>query len=435
MANYFCISLRGTDFVTVSESARDFMDEFVKDGRAEVKSDGNYFVDRNPAIFHYILDYLSGRKLHLPRNICAIEAREEIEFWMIPLEAVPKCCYEVLYSDNMSSYEAIEEMEEYMAQGVCPIETEIKCSKGKLQEVRETLSRALVDPGSSLLGKIWLFLVAVFTLTAVVCYLLHSNSEFRVTRENIPPIPDNNTYNFFFSNPKRTVLITKVVSREHMILEIISNVFLLFDLFLRFLITHRKKAFILSPPNVIELVSVVISFFISIADRNPSIVIDNIAADKLMVVCGFIYSLRILRLLRLAETTAEMNILRLCFKKSWKIIALLFMVFTIFSILFGSGMYWAEFENAETFPNILISIWWAVVTITTVGYGDHYPKTTFGYLVASLTALFGLLLIAMPIAALSSNFGIIYNCYTYKKKYAAARKKSKNCIHPCIVKK
>ncbi|XP_061177212.1 potassium voltage-gated channel subfamily C member 3-like [Saccostrea echinata] len=406
MANHFRISLRGTNFITGSEAVREYMDSPIRDGRAEVKPDGSYFVDRNPAIFHHILDYLSGRKLHLPKNLCAIEVREEIEFWMIPLEAVPKCCYEVLYNDNMSSYEAIEEMEKCMINDVCPAEGERKYSSRKLLDVRETINKALVVPSSSLLGKVWLFLVGISTITAVTCYLLHSHREFRVGRENLPTIRDNYTYILIFSNPKRTVLNTKVAPLELVILEIVSNVFLLFDLLLRFIITHQKIAFILNPPNIIELISVVISFLIGYVDSKSEKFVKKIEVDKFIVVFGFMYSLRVLRLLRLAETTAEMKILRLCELKSWKIIALLFMVFAIFSIIFGSGMFWVEFENAETFPNILISIWWAVVTITTVGYGDHYPKTALGYLVASMTALIGLLLIAMPIAALSSNFGI-----------------------------
>jgi hypothetical protein len=143
------------------------------------------------------------------------------------------------------------------------------------------------------------------------------------------------------------------------------------------------------------------------------------------MVSGFMMSLRFLKLLRLAENTSEMKILKLCFQKSWKIITLLVMVFTIFSVIFGSAMFWAEFNNVDTFPNVFISIWWAVVTITTVGYGDHYPKTPVGYIIASLTALFGLLLLAMPIAALSSNFSTFYNCYSYQQRFKDAKKKYK----------
>jgi hypothetical protein len=41
-------------------------------------------------------------------------------------------------------------------------------------------------------------------------------------------------------------------------------------------------------------------------------------------------------------------------------------------------MYYAEIRESETFPNMLVGMWWAVVTMTTVGYGDMYPMGTLG---------------------------------------------------------
>jgi hypothetical protein len=129
------------------------MDRLTRDGQAETKADGTYFVDRNPVLFHHVLDYLSGRTFHLPKGMCAIEAREEMEFWRIPLDALPKCCYEVLYDDNLSNYEAIENMEERLSIGISP-EDGTYSSRTKIQNIRETLNRAVMDPSSSLLGKV-----------------------------------------------------------------------------------------------------------------------------------------------------------------------------------------------------------------------------------------------------------------------------------------
>lgn len=261
------------------------------------------------------------------------------------------------------------------------------------------------------------------------------HSEFRVPREHIPVVSNNATYNVFLSNPKRMMLMLQTVPMERTILETISNVFLTVDLFFRFIITHKKKAFILNTYNIVELIASVFSFVVLYFDKHPEVIRNNKTLDKIILIFGGLYTLRVLKLLRIAETTSEMKILKLCVQKSWKIIALLVMVFTIFSVIFGSAMFWAEFDNADTFPNVFISIWWAVVTITTVGYGDHYPKSPFGYIMASLTALFGLLLIAMPIAALSSNFSTFYNCYTYKKKYTEAKKKYRENSSACCIDK
>ena len=61
-------------------------------------------------------------------------------------------------------------------------------------------------------------------------------------------------------------------------------------------------------------------------------------------------------------------------------------------------------------------------------YGDFYPKSTFGYLMASVTAMIGISLIAIPVATLSSNFNTFYTCYTYRKKAKEARFKGHNPV-------
>uniref|UniRef100_K1QXV1 Potassium voltage-gated channel protein Shal n=1 Tax=Magallana gigas TaxID=29159 RepID=K1QXV1_MAGGI len=152
MTCYSNISLRGTQFIASSILLRDLLDKLSKEGHAEIKSNGDYFLDRNPVLFHYVLDYFSGRKFHLPKGICAIEAREELEFWMIPVDAVPNCCYEVLFDDNLSSYEEIEKLEQHLTHWVLP-EERIVVSKSKLQNIRDTLNKAAADPFSCLLGK------------------------------------------------------------------------------------------------------------------------------------------------------------------------------------------------------------------------------------------------------------------------------------------
>ncbi|XP_062614052.1 potassium voltage-gated channel subfamily C member 3-like [Saccostrea cucullata] len=435
MTDSFHISLRGTEYTTSSKSVGEFMDRLVQCGRADVISPGHYFVDRNPTVFHHVLDYVSGRKFHLPKGICAIEAREEMEFWMIPIEAIPVCCYEILYNDNLSSYEAIEKMEIGLMHGVSPTEKEKIIPRTKLVKLRDTLNKASVDPSSSLLGKIWLTFEAVVTILAIICFILNTDKDYREDRGSIPAISDNDTYNHVFSNPKLSMLLTKKIPKERVVLEGISNVFLLLDLILRFIITHQKKTFFLVSSNILEIIAITISFFVMYMDRHPEIIVQNSWLDEIIICVGCLYSLRVFKLLRLAETMGEMKILKLCFQNSLKLILLLLMVFTIFSVIFGSSMFWAEFHNAETFPNMFVSIWWAVVTITTVGYGDHYPKGSYGYLMASLTAVIGILLIAMPIASLSSSFNTYYSCYTYKKKYTEAKKKSTENISESAIDK
>jgi len=60
------------------------------------------------------------------------------------------------------------------------------------------------------------------------------------------------------------------------------------------------------------------------------------------------------------------------------------------------------------FQSIVHSLWWAVVTAATVGYGDMYPRSLVGYMLAGLSQLSGILVIALPITVIGSNFSAIY---------------------------
>jgi voltage-gated potassium channel len=77
----------------------------------------------------------------------------------------------------------------------------------------------------------------------------------------------------------------------------------------------------------------------------------------------------------------------------------------IILLLAASIMFHLEHEmQPEKFPNIFSSLWWAVATLTTIGYGDVFPVTGWGQILAALTALFGIGLVAIPTSILSMGF-------------------------------
>ena len=77
-----------------------------------------------------------------------------------------------------------------------------------------------------------------------------------------------------------------------------------------------------------------------------------------------------------------------------KIAVFLLSVFTL-TVIFGTIMYMVESEK-DGFTSIPRSIYWAIVTLTTVGYGDIAPQTVLGQLLASVIMLFGYAIIAVP---------------------------------------
>jgi len=122
----------------------------------------------------------------------------------------------------------------------------------------------------------------------------------------------------------------------------------------------------------------------------------------------FLRILRLLRLFRLFKLAHYSRSLRIVGQvMSEKKSELLITVFaTIIVLLITSSlMYEIEHEvQPENFENILSTLWWAVATLTTIGYGDVYPLTDWGRFLAGLTALFGIGLVAIPTGIISAGF-------------------------------
>ena len=134
---------------------------------------------------------------------------------------------------------------------------------------------------------------------------------------------------------------------------------------------------------------------------------------------------RLFRLLRVLKLTRYNNSLRLIIKvlkeeRDKLYITIFFMIVMI--LLAASIMYFAEnTAQPDKFPNIPATLWWAVATLTTVGYGDVYPVTVLGKLLGSLISIMGIGLIAMPSGIIS--MGLIKEAENEKNE---KKKESKN---------
>lgn len=78
-----------------------------------------------------------------------------------------------------------------------------------------------------------------------------------------------------------------------------------------------------------------------------------------------------------------------------------------FFMIFISGFLMYYIENPaqpEVFSNVLVSMWWSVATLTTVGYGDIYPITPMGKLVSGIISLLGIGVVALPTGLISVGY-------------------------------
>lgn len=122
----------------------------------------------------------------------------------------------------------------------------------------------------------------------------------------------------------------------------------------------------------------------------------------------FIRALRLFRLFRLFKMARYSNSMRLLVnvirKRKEELIITVFVVF-ILLIIASTLMYFVENESQpETFSSIPAAMWWGIVTLTTVGYGDVYPITAAGRLLGAVIAILGIGMFALPAAILGSGF-------------------------------
>jgi len=106
--------------------------------------------------------------------------------------------------------------------------------------------------------------------------------------------------------------------------------------------------------------------------------------------------LRVFRIFNMGKHVAEANTLMAALKKSWTKVTVFLSVIFCAIVILGTVMYLIERNAGSGFDSIPRSIYWAIVTMTTVGYGDIAPITLAGQTLAALVMLFGYAIIIVP---------------------------------------
>jgi len=114
---------------------------------------------------------------------------------------------------------------------------------------------------------------------------------------------------------------------------------------------------------------------------------------------------RIMRILKVHRYTESLQMIARVLKSRAQDLIVTVFITSLLLLLASSVMYYLENEaQPSQFPNIVASFWWAIATLTTVGYGDVYPVTVGGKIISGIIAVLGIGLVALPTGIISSGF-------------------------------
>lgn len=226
--------------------------------------------------------------------------------------------------------------------------------------IRSRLHRVIFGTDTAA-GRIFDLLLLAFIVLSVLIVMLESVSEFR------------NKWGRFFYRAEWafTILFT-------------------LEYFARLWVVRKPKRYATSLFGLIDLFAIL-----------PTFIALAIPGTASLMVVRILRMLRIFRILRLAHFLGEASTLTKALKRSSRKIGIfMFTVLTIVVVL-GTIMYIIE-DSEAGFTSIPRSIYWAIVTLTTVGYGDIAPVTALGQMVAAAIMILGYSIIAVPTGIVSS---------------------------------
>ncbi|MBE0662016.1 MAG: ion transporter [Bacteroidales bacterium] len=153
---------------------------------------------------------------------------------------------------------------------------------------------------------------------------------------------------------------------------------------LRIIVVRRPREYIFSFYGIVDFVAIIPTYLAFIF----------VGAQSLLIFRA-LRLLRIFRVFKMGRYVSEAKALAMALQASIRKILVFFATVLVLVLILGSIMYLVEGED-HGFSSIPMGIYWAIVTLTTVGFGDIVPLTVAGKLIANFTMLLGYAIIAIP---------------------------------------
>nr|XP_039250332.1 potassium voltage-gated channel protein Shal-like isoform X2 [Styela clava] len=341
-----------------------------------------YFFDRDSEIFRHILQFYRTGRMHFPRTECISAIDDELAFFGIIPEMIGDCCYEDYRDRKRENQERL---------------VDDKPENGALDGPGGILNGGPIKPRLPLRKRIWAAFENPHASTpALVFYYVTgffiAVSVFANIVETIP-----------CGKPPGSVEVLPCSDRYQLVffcLDTACVMIFTFEYSLRLFAAPNRCKFMRSVMSIIDVVAI-LPYYIGL------IITDN--ED----VSGAFVTLRVFRVFRIFKFSRHSQGLRIIgytLKSCASELGFLLFSLTMAIIIFATVMFYAEKGTDDTtFTSIPMSFWYTIVTMTTLGYGDMVPKTIAGMIFGSVCSLSGVLVIALPVPVIVSNFSRIYS--------------------------
>ncbi|XP_036199719.1 potassium voltage-gated channel subfamily A member 3 isoform X1 [Myotis myotis] len=393
------INISGLRFETQLKTLCQFPETLLGDPKRRMRYfdplRNEYFFDRNRPSFDAILYYYqSGGRIRRPVNVPIDIFSEEIRFYQLGEEAMEK----------------FREDEGFLREEERPLPR---------RDFQRQVWLLFEYPESSGPARGIAIVSVLVILVSIVIFCLETLPEFRDERGYFAPPPAQELPEGAGNGTASGAAAagTSSFSDPFFVVETLCIIWFSFELLVRFFACPSKATFSRNIMNLIDIVAI-IPYFITLgtelAERQG-----NGQQAMSLAILRVIRLVRVFRIFKLSRHSKGLQILGQTLKASMRELGLLIFFLFIGVILFSSAVYFAEADDPTSrFSSIPDAFWWAVVTMTTVGYGDMHPVTIGGKIVGSLCAIAGVLTIALPVPVIVSNFNYFYHRETEGEEQA-----------------
>lgn len=342
-------------------------------------SEMEFYFDRNPCFFCYILNFYLTGKIHLVEGLCIVSFCQEIEYWGIREGHLDFCCSNKFH--ELMAFVEDQWSQESDVQLTRPSTEELSADlfEGSwCADIRRNIWIRFEKPAHSTLAKVMAVVSLGVVIGSIISMCIHS-MDVKTEVEN-PSLRFFDSFCVFFFSA---------------------------EFFLRLSVAPSVRTFLRNTLNIIDFMSIVPFYVTIVCDVKDTD--ENSDLENVGKVVQILRLMRVFRILKLARHSAGLRSLGATLQHSAREVGQLILFVSVGIFTFSTLIYFAEKDSEESeLQTIPIGWWWATISMTTVGYGDTFPVTLPGKMIGTLCIICGLLIVALPITNIFNKFTKFY---------------------------